>query len=66
MKEIRRLETDADKCAPRLPRHVEDFLGQVLRNRLHDTVLSPLPDVMTKLVEAMRRQKDSIRPGGKD
>ena len=66
MKETRRQEPHTDKGAPRLPRHVEDFLGQVLRNRFHDTVLSPLPDAMTRLVEAMRQEKGSGRVEGQD
>lgn len=66
MKEVQRPETHADKDAPRLPRHVENFLGQVLRNRLHDTVISPIPDAMTKLIEAMRRQNVPPRPDGQD
>ena len=66
MKEVRRPEPHADKEVPRLPRHVENFLGQVLRNRLHDTVISPIPDAMTKLIEAMRRHNVPARPSGQD
>lgn len=66
MTETRRQETLIDKGKPRLPRHVEDFLGQVLRNRLHDTVLSPFPDSMAKLLEAMRQKNGPNQPGGQD
>lgn len=66
MREFRRREIRAEKGAARLPRHVEEFLGQVLRNRFHDTVLSPLPESMTKLLEAMRGGNDPDHPRGRE
>lgn len=66
MNETRRQELRTNRKAPRLPRHVEDFLGQVLRNRMHDTVISPMPEVMTKLVEAIRQRDGSHPPDAQE
>jgi hypothetical protein len=45
-----------------LPRHVSDHLGQVLRNRLRDTLFMPFPGEMLRAIEAL--PKDLALQGG--
>jgi hypothetical protein len=52
-----------DRAPLNLPRHVSDHLGQVLRNRLRDTLFMPFPGEMLRAIEALPQGR-GFREGG--
>lgn len=42
-----------ERTPRRLPRYVSDHLGQVLRNRLRDTLFMPFPGEMLRAIDAL-------------
>ena len=46
----RRQSRGANQCTPHLPRHVIAHIGQVLRNRLREDLLIPVPREMPEML----------------